>query len=240
MPIRYGLNESHLGNGTEDNTYTARVLAPDSADLGTIVERVTAQGSKWTGEDVRAVMGAVTHAVEDLLVEGRRINIDGLCELYPRIAGVFHGITDHFDPARHRVDVGARPSIKLRHTVRESAHVTKEETIKPTPAPLEYQDIGSGDTDGALTPGNIGTLNGHRLKFDPAKADEGIFLLPVKATADSPKETRITVVQKNKPSQLVFLVPADLAKGGYQLEVRARVQGSTELRLGRLDATLSA
>ena len=45
------------------------------------------------------------------------------------------------------------------------------------------------------------------------------------------------IVQKNKPSQLVLLNPA-LAAGDYYIEVRARVYG-TELRIGRLDATLT-
>ena len=55
-------------------------------------------------------------------------------------------------------------------------------------------------------------------------------------------ETEVTSVQKNKPSQLVFLVPV-LAAGTYHLEVRARMGSGTsarELRIGRLDATLTA
>lgn len=48
-------------------------------------------------------------------------------------------------------------------------------------------------------------------------------------------------VQKNKPSQLVFLVP-NLVDGTYHLEVRARRASGTsarELRIGRLEATLT-
>ena len=56
-------------------------------------------------------------------------------------------------------------------------------------------------------------------------------------------ETQVVTVQKNKPSQLVFLVPATLPGGTYHLEVRARMGSGTssrELRVGRLDATLTA
>ena len=55
-------------------------------------------------------------------------------------------------------------------------------------------------------------------------------------------ETEVTSVQKNKPSQLVFLVPATLPGGTYHLEVRARMgtgTSSRQLRIGRLDATLT-
>ena len=86
--------------------------------------------------------------------------------------------------------------------------------------------------------GNIGQLSGSRLKFDPAEADEGLYFV-----ADAGGETEVTVVQKNKPSQLVFLVPAGLAAGTHHLEVRARMGTGTaarELRSGRLDAPLTA
>ena len=84
---------------------------------------------------------------------------------------------------------------------------------------------------------NFAQLSGSRLKFDPAEADEGIYFVSTVAG-----ETKVTTVQKNKPSQLVFLVPA-LAAGTYHLEVRARMGSGTsarELRIGRLDSTLTA
>ncbi len=81
---------------------------------------------------------------------------------------------------------------------------------------------------------------GSRLKFDAAAADEGIYFV---ATAGG--ETKVTLVTYNKPGRLDFLVPATLVPGTYNLEVRAR-QGTPpagpdtrELRIGRLDATLT-
>ena len=74
------------------------------------------------------------------------------------------------------------------------------------------------------------------MKFDPAEADEGLYFV---ATAGG--ETRVQTVQKNKPSQFVFLVPT-LAVGTYHLEVRARMGSGTsarQLRIGRLDSTLT-
>ena len=74
------------------------------------------------------------------------------------------------------------------------------------------------------------------MKFDPARSDEGLYFV---ATGGS--QTKVSTVQKNKPSQLVFLVPS-LADGTYHLEVRARMGSGTsarELRIGRLDSTLT-
>jgi len=237
MPIQYALFENRLT--AEPNNYAAQVRITDSVDLETIVHRITAQGSNISEATIRAVLTEIIGACEALLLEGKRVNLGGLCELFVRISGNFQGVTDHFDPARHRVDVGASPGSRVRRMVRDKAHVVKVASVKPAPAPLEYADLGSGERNGALTPGGIGALNGNRLKFEPSRADEGIFLIASKSDGKKPKEVRVALVQKNKPSQLVFLSPMDLRKGDYYLEVRARMRDSAEVRAGRLDAVLT-
>ena len=54
------------------------------------------------------------------------------------------------------------------------------------------------------------------------------------------EDIKITTVQKNKPAQLVFLVPPDIPDKEYELEVRCRVHGGSELRKGRLSAILAS
>ncbi len=82
--------------------------------------------------------------------------------------------------------------------------------------------------------GGIGELAGSRLKYDDTQADEGVYFV---ATAGG--ETKVTIVQKNKPAELVFSIPATLVPGTYNIEVRARIAGGTELRIGRLDPVLT-
>ena len=105
-----------------------------------------------------------------------------------------------------------------------------------SPSLIEYRDLGSGTSNDQVSVGNIGQLSGSRLKFDPAGVGEGLFFV-----AQAGGETKVTTVQKNKPTQLVFLVP-ELTDGTYHLEVRARMGTGTaarELRTGRLDAVLT-
>ena len=47
------------------------------------------------------------------------------------------------------------------------------------------------------------------------------------------------VVGRNKPGELMFIVPAGLASGDYTLEVRATIHGSEDVRTGALGATLT-
>nr|VFJ43920.1 MAG: protein of unknown function (DUF4469) with IG-like fold [Candidatus Kentron sp. FM]VFJ44268.1 MAG: protein of unknown function (DUF4469) with IG-like fold [Candidatus Kentron sp. FM]VFK06152.1 MAG: protein of unknown function (DUF4469) with IG-like fold [Candidatus Kentron sp. FM] len=234
MPISYALFENPLTGDAND--YAARVQTTATVDLDVVARRMRDRGATVEEDEIVALLTDAIAACESLLLEGNRINFGALCQFYPRITGIFDGPTDHFDAARHRVDVGATPGQDIRKTVREGAQVTKVEATKPIPAPVRYVDLASGETDGTLTPGNIGTIDGYRLKFDPDKAEEGIFLILADPAGT---ETKVTQVQKNKPGQLIFLNPPDLVAGDYELEVRARILGGSELRTGRLDATLT-
>lgn len=231
MSIHYALFENHLTSDPDD--YAAQVRITGSADLEALAERMIDQGSTVTKPDILAVLEDTIKATESCLLDGYRVQLGGLCELFPRIKGVFNGITDTFDASRHRVDVGANPGARVRRTVRVGATVTKVETIKPAPALLEYVDLGSGETNGTITSGNIGTINGHRLKFNPERDDEGVYFINV----DTGAEVKLTAIQKNKPGQLVFLTPT-VPGGQYYLEVRTRFREPAELRTGRLDEIL--
>lgn len=131
--------------------------------------------------------------------------------------------------------MGAKAGGRLRKDVTTEGSVRKVETNLPSPAPREYLDMGSGEKDGPMTPGSIGTVSGRRLKFDPGRQEEGLYLVPV----DGGDEVKVEVVQRNMPAQIVFLVPPE-ASGAYYLEVRARPNRGTDLRTGRLDAALTA
>ena len=206
----------------------------DSANLDALIRRMIERGSTTTRANILAVMEDVIGACESMLLDGQRVNFGGLVELFPRVRGVFTGATDTFDPARHSMDVGANPGSRVRQTVRDNASVVKDEAVKPTPNPIEYRDIGSDTTNDQVTPGNIGQFSGSRLKYDTGQADEGIYFL-----ATGGGDTKVTTVQKNKPWALVFLVPSSLVAGTYNLEVRARIGGGSELRIGRLDPVLT-
>ncbi len=232
MPINYALFENNVTPDPDD--FSATVQTIGSLDLDALADRIIAQGSTVTRADVLAVLEDAITACELALGDGFRINFGGLVELFPRLKGVFTGPTDAFDPARHTIDVGANPGARIRKTVRANATVNKVEAVKPAPNPIEYRDVNSDTTNDTVTVGGIGQLSGSRLKYDAAQADEGIYFV---ATAGG--DTKATVVQKNKPAQVVFSVPATLIAGTYNLEVRARVGGGTELRIGRLDPVLT-
>lgn len=94
-------------------------------------------------------------------------------------------------------------------------------------------DVSSDMHNGTLTPGGMGQIVGHRLKFDASDENQGIFFVAADGTA-----TRVTVVGRNMPADLMFMVPDGLTAGEYTLEVRAAF-ASNDVRSGALAVTLT-
>jgi len=231
MPIQYLLQPSHL-TGAPDR-YVAHVRVTASFELEAVVDRIIARGSTVTRADVLAVLEDTVAVCEDILIEGGRVNLGGLCQLFPRVKGLFDGLTDTFDPGRHRVDAAAVPGTRLRQTLRKKASLERLPPPDTAPNPVMFHDVTSGTDNGPLTPGGIGAASGNRLKFHPENLDEGVYFRPV-----SGPETRVDHVQTNYPKKLVFQIPATLIPGPYRLEVRARHRPSSDLRTGLLQKQL--
>jgi len=225
MPIPYSLVPNRLTEAASD--YAARARPYRSIGYDEIAGRIVEQGSTVNKADVLAVLHDAETACEHYLLEGHRVVLGGLVNLFPRVRGVFDDISDAFDVSRHSVDVGANAGRRIRETVQTRATVEKIEATKPVPKPERYSDVGSGAADSTVTVGNIGKLDGRRLKFDPTIADEGVYFL-----ADEGAETKVAFVSDITPSRLRFLVPP-LTPGTYYLEVRARMNDTADLRSGR-------
>ena len=234
MPIKYVLRKNNLVE--EPDIYAASVRISGSAGLEEIADRIVDQGTTVRRADVLAVLENAINVTDTMLMDGFRVNFGGLCDLFPKIKGSFEGPTDIYDPSRHQVDVGAMPGRRVRSTIREQASVERQEVTKPVPDLVKFSKTGDTGNEKASPSPTIATINGYRLKFDPAKEDEGIFFV---ATSDG-TATRIdpSKIQRNKPSQLVFLTP-ELSSGTYYIEVRTRYTEDGELRIGRLDGPVN-
>lgn len=236
MAIEYSLSPNKLLDG--EVAYSAQVRLKGSYTTEDLIERMMQQGSTLTRADCAAAIENFMEAARAVILEGGRVNFAGMVDLFPSIKGKFTSLTDSYDPARHQVDVSTAPGSELRKEVRMQAVVEKQETVRPEPSPLEVIDLASGDVNSVVTPGNIVTLNGKRVSFDPEQADEGLYFIQTdgQGTVKIPVES----FQKNKPSQLVFLLPANMeAAQAYYVELRARPNGVEDLRAGRLGVPVS-
>ena len=108
----------------------------------------------------------------------------------------YDGQADGYDPSRHQIAPKVTAGKRYRKAIKEQAQAAKQEAVKPKP--LEYTDINTGERNSVLSPGGMGQVIGHRLKFDPADPEQGFFFM----APDGSSSARVDVVGKNKPGEL--------------------------------------
>lgn len=262
MAIDYALFPNHVTADPDD--YMAVIQAGDSTGLEDVAKAIAMGGSLVGEAEILVVLNKLVPVIAGMLAGGRRVQLGGLAEFFPRVRGVFNSQTDTFDASRNQIDVGANPGSSLRRTIGgcekmglapsrhmcvsqgisivprclsqffPSVAVTKDEAIPPSPNPLEVFDLISNTVNDQITAAGAARLVGNRLKFDPATNDEGVFFVD----SEESGETQAAMFLENKPSQLVFQVPT-LVPGSHTIEVRTWPHGSTTLRTGQSDTALS-
>jgi len=229
--IDYALYRNHL---IKDKTeYAARVLTTRSAALEDIVSQMLLQGSTITRTDIIAVLEDAIKAIEHMLLDGKRVNFGDLVLMSTGLKGTFCSLQEGFDRSRHFLIAKAVPGIRIKRAILNNGVVNRVERGKLGAEIYVYDDLGSGTQNSTITPANIGCIQGKRLTFDGAALDEGIFFVN---TADS-AETKVTTIQRNKPTETVFLVPAGLAAGNYSLALRYR-ESKEKLQQAECDEVL--
>jgi hypothetical protein len=231
VSINYILVENNLTSDPGD--YWALVQPSGTAELEDVIEGIVDQGSTVTRADIVSVLEDYHTVIESLVLEGVNVNTPS-ANYGASIKGVFEGQADSFDPGRHRVRAVVSAGRRFRRAVQSRAQVAKRERVVPRPNPVEFTDITTGERNSVLTPGGMAQVVGHRLKFDPADAVQGLFFV-----AEDGAETKVGMVGSNKPGTLMFIVPQGLAPRDHTLEVRAVLRGTRDLRSGALDAVLT-
>lgn len=230
MAIKYSLIENKLTADPDD--YRGQVQHNSSVTIEDVLQKIARPGSTVTAAEGLAFWEELSQAVVAELQAGNRV-VSDLFVVSLGLTGTFNGAQDAFDTARHQLRVRVSPGIRLRKAEQGlSVEQVRADTVQPVLDQIE--DFGTDTTNERLSKGGTARLTGSRLKFDPADTTQGIFLInPTGA------ETRIARVLTNKPSELLFLVPASLANGQYRVVVRAKPFGNQGIRAGELSSLLA-
>jgi len=223
--ISYYLSENRLA--TTPGQQSAVISNAGTIGEDELIDLITADGSGVSKAATKAVLQRLAPAMLTMLKTGNTINL-GIFNARVSIEGTFENQFDGFDATRHRLKVNIMPGIELMEGIKD-AGVQKVEPVKSLPVIDQWNDWVSKTSDSIATQNGHGQLIGQRLKFDPTKADEGIYFIKL----DNNAETKVQQVEKIMPKEVLFLVPS-LPSGAYRLEIRCRVQGGMELRIGAL------
>lgn len=231
MAVKYTLFMNYLTTDPDD--YMARVASLGVVDEAQIIDDMLGMGTTLDRPDLEGTLRLYHRAIQQRLIGGFQVATPS-SRYSLSLRGVFDGSEDSYDPARHQIDVAVNTGGELREFIRKNIDLEKDATREVTPQPKDYIDIASGDErNSILTPGGMGRLAGVFLKFDPTDEAQGVFFIQ-DGTA-----TRVTQVGRNKPGELLFVVPDSLTAGDYTLEVRTSLSTPDDLKRGRLSHTLT-
>ncbi|MDE6706122.1 MAG: DUF4469 domain-containing protein [Treponemataceae bacterium] len=233
--LKYSLRENLLTPEPDD--CMAQVQDVRSYSQDEVIDLMMRRGTTLTRADVAAVLQVYTEVIGELTADGSAVNTP-LFNTSFSVGGVFNGMADMFDRARHTVSVNVNAGTALREAVK-SVRTEKTEGAATGPYITEAADVVSGAVNSTVTAGGILRLTGARLKFDVADAGQGVFLVP----ESGGEAVRCSVVAENKPARLMVMIPADIAPGTYYAEVRTKIvegnKSGKTLKAGRLGKVLS-
>lgn len=230
MAIRYSLIENKLTAAPDD--YRGQVQHNASVSIEEIMRKIARPGSTVTAAEGLAFWEELSQAVVTEVQAGNRV-VSDLFVVSLGLTGTFDSGQDAFDTARHQLRVRVAPGLRLRKAEQGlSVEQVRADTVQPQPDQLH--DFSSDTLNDRLTKGGTARLTGERLKLDPADATQGLFLVATNGT-----ETHLPRLLTNKPSELLFMVPAGLANGQYRLVVRAKMANSNTLTSGELSSLLA-
>lgn len=232
MAVRYVLRENKA-RGTDSNEHYAVVSPTNSYDLEDILAAMKQMGSTVGEADSLAVLTVFFDALLQKLFDGARCNLPWV-SVFPTLKGKFTGAGDSYDAARHRLDISLDAGPKLLNEFQARAVTVKEVTALPVPILTLFRDITSGSGNGPAKSGGIGEIRGARLKYDPARPDEGVFFVKISDRS----AVRVTISARNNPKSQTFQIPP-LEATEYRLELRNRQYPTSPLRIGSLPQLLT-
>ena len=212
MAIRFQIFSTRLAG---EARYVARIAQKDNYDQAMLVDRMVEMGTSVSRGDVESVLGLFQKAVERICGEGSTASLDGFVRFAPAIGGVFESVADGYLSTRNSVYVNARVSSVFNNRFALETGVEKISASFKSPGLTSIDDLATDSSNETVTPGNIVSLTGERLKFDPQNAAE--YLRFVNAE-DSNQTIAITKFQKFTDKVLVFLMPSvPFSKGYFEL-----------------------
>ncbi|MFQ3588463.1 MAG: DUF4469 domain-containing protein [Fimbriimonadaceae bacterium] len=228
--LYYSIKENRL---TDPVSYSPYVITAKTVQLDGIV-RELALATTLSPIDVRAVVDGLVHRVEEELIRGNAVNIEGLVLLRPSLTGRIDSPYGDLPPDS-RVMVKTRTAPQLTRRVRAEARLRRIDVPENGP---QIRAVGSiNGTLDAVAAGAVLAIIGRRLAFDPARADEGVFLV----NQTTGEAVRVANYWWASPSRLLAVVPSGLTGGAeYGVRLAGRASNSEVRRVTDWSGTFTA
>ena len=148
---------------------------------------------------------------------GNNIVITDTVQYAPGITGLFLGKKGVVDPAVNKAVINLNGTAAMRTELDQVVLEFSGNVREMGNAGFGLvKDVTTGKTDGTITPGGLLDVSGTKIRSVGADGT-GLGTITLVNLADQSVAATITVLGINEPKRLMFNIPADLAKGSYQL-----------------------
>lgn len=227
--IKYRLNAQLADNTvTVDNKddKIAVVVSAGTADKQRLISEIMEVNPGLERETVEAVINLEQRVLKKLILTGFRVNT-GLYSVAAQLTGVVEG--NVWNPEKNGIYASFTQGADLREAISQtSVNIIGEKGSVMYVAGGE--DAATRAPGFTATAGRPYTLTGAKLKLAGDDPSVGITL-----TSQSGVVTRVAdeMIAVNMPAKLVFVIPAGLADGAYELKVTTQFNGSGLLKTPR-------
>ena len=220
QPLRAWLKANKLTADPSD--YTAVPDLNGTYNVRSLVEALQAEGMEIQAETAVDIITRFNRKAAEMTTSGYSVNT-GLVVMQPRIRGKFTSQT--FDPQKHKVYISVRQGVAMRKAIADATvEIQGEQESKMTIYLVE--DLSTDTPTNTLTKGKNARILGAMLKIDGEDPSVGITFTNT-ATKTATRVDRKDVI-RNKPSELVILVPDTLAAGKYEVSVTTQFSGGSK------------
>jgi hypothetical protein len=222
--LRYQIIETQRAGQTQ---YVGRIVLDACLDQEQLIERMVERSPAVRRETLVSALMLLKSTVADLCREGKAVRLEGFVRFCPILGGSFRDPTDQFDRKRHKVTVvaGVSPAFQTRMRQRLSMH--RVEPSNHRPLIHEVKDHESGTRNQSVTPGQVVSLKGYRLIFNPKDPRES---LEFRDSCDPLQKIVIPNPVFLKSTEVCFVMPfVPFAEGVFAL---TSTLGTTKPRTG--------
>jgi len=201
----------------DDGSYMARVVAGKSYTSSDLIDRVLSERNLLSRPDLEGAMAALEEAIVRIVQEGNSLNLPWL-KLGYAMKGRFEGSYTKRNPENHPLEISVNAGSLLTDALAE-IQLNRVHAPDFGARILRLVDHQSQTTNKRLTPGGMFKIVGKRLRVAGDQSDAiGLYLRD-----QNSKETEVSMILNNEPTQLSGQLPDDLAPGVYQLVIRTQV-----------------
>lgn len=225
--IKYRLDAFLQANTlTTDNTedVIAVPASREPADEERILAEMKAEDTGLRRETILHVFELEKRVIKRLLMQGYNVNT-GLYHASVAFRGTVKN--SEWNPQENEIVVNFNPGAELREAIAQTA----VNILGAKPAGIDItslQDVATKADNASATAGRAFTLKGQNIRISGDNPAVGLTLTDAEGA-----ETTVTpdMWVINNPSQLTFIIPANLAAGTYTLRLTTQYGGNSQHQL---------